>query len=97
MQVTEEQLKVFPAEDRAWVREALSKQKNPKAAALKQEIHDWAYEKHGKLPFQRDQLIVSVNTAIKFKLGLKDIRLLTDEQVSEARKLFEKCKEDFDI
>lgn len=97
MQVTEEQLKVFPKEDRAWVRETLAKQRNPKAIALKQEIHDWAYEKYGKVGFSWSQILNSVNVAIKLKLGLKEIRKLTDEQVPEAREAFEKYKEDFDI
>ncbi len=101
MQVTEEQLKVFPEEERPVVRRLLTKQSNPKAMVLKQEVHDWAcaraYTDDGHQLFPWSQLVSSVNMAIKLKLSLKDIRKLTDEQVPEARKLFEKFKEDFDV
>lgn len=99
MQVTEEQLKAFPEEDRPWVRKALTNQRNPKATALKQEIHDWAYEKYEKneLPFRWNDLITAVHTVIKLRLNLKNILTLTDEQAPEARAIFEKFKEDFDV
>ncbi|GEP24122.1 hypothetical protein [Lentilactobacillus diolivorans] len=50
MQVTEEQ-KAFPEEDQSGVHKTLTNQKNSKSIALKQEIHDWAYEKYGKVGF----------------------------------------------
>lgn len=101
MEVTEEQLKAFPEEERPVVRRLLTKQSNPKAMALKQEIHDWAcsraYADDGSQLFPWNQLVSSVNMAIKLKLNLKDIRKLTDEQVPDAKELFEKYKGDFDV
>ena len=43
MQVTEEQLKAFPEAECSVVCRSLTKQSNPEAMVLKQEIHDWAY------------------------------------------------------
>ncbi|MDH5105557.1 hypothetical protein OQI89_06800 [Lentilactobacillus diolivorans] len=51
MQVTEEQLKAFPEAERSVVCHLLTKQSNPKAMVLKQEIHDWAYSKSNSTSF----------------------------------------------
>ena len=82
MQVTEEPLKAFPEAERSVVCHLLTKQSNPKAMVLKQEIHDWAYSKSNSTSFLWNQLTSSINMAIKLKLNLKDIRKLTDDQVS---------------
>lgn len=71
---------------------------SPEVRAFNQELHAWAEK---EVPGDRDyetqkkrrNLVDGFKAALKVKLNLKTINSLTEDQVPEARKLFEQYKQ----
>lgn len=96
---TEERLDKLERENQALkqqIEELQPKQRGSLSLEFRHQLHDWAYDRQDKLPFNWTQLHQSVNTAIKLRLGIGNIANLADDQVPEAQRIFEIYRDNFD-
>lgn len=96
---TEERLDKLERENQALkqqIEELQPKQRGSLSLEFRHQLHDWAYDRQDKLPFNWTQLHQSVIAAIKLKLGIRNIANLLDDQVPEAQKVFDAYRDNFD-
>lgn len=94
MEITEEELeRLVELRMAAKNQQPAKKQKelNPEAFRFKHEVRDWAMTQSNKLGHTY-HLQDSLNSILRFRLGIRTVAVLKDEQVPEARKIFEQYK-----